>query len=67
MDERIITFLKSGHHMGTKLIYLSKGMFSYYGLKYGAGDRNRTGMALRPRDFKSLAYACFATPAWGAG
>ena len=29
----------------------------------GAGDRDRTGMALRPRDFKSLASACFATPA----
>jgi integrase len=32
----------------------------------GAGDRDRTGMGLlSPRDFKSLASANFATPAWG--
>ena len=30
----------------------------------GAGGRARTGKALRPRDFKSLAYTNFATPAW---
>ena len=41
--------------------------FLGYGYKVfvllGAGDRDRTGMALRPRDFKSLASAYFATPA----
>jgi hypothetical protein len=32
----------------------------------GAGGRDRTGMGLvGPRDFKSLASANFATPAWG--
>ena len=31
-------------------------------LLFGAGDRNRTGMVLPPRDFKSLASADFATP-----
>ena len=32
----------------------------------GAGGRDRTGMGLlSPRDFKSLASANFATPAWG--
>jgi hypothetical protein len=30
----------------------------------GAGDRNRTGTGIKcPRDFKSLASACSATPA----
>ena len=33
----------------------------------GAGDRDRTGMTFRSRDFKSLASACFATPARGRG
>jgi len=28
-------------------------MFSYNGLKNGAGDRDRTGMTFRSRDFKS--------------
>ena len=36
----------------------------------GAGDENRTRMVFPPRDFKSLASACSATPAdmvrlWG--
>ena len=31
---------------------------------YGAGDRDRTGMTFRSRDFKSLASASSATPAW---
>ena len=30
---------------------------------HGAGDRDRTGTVLPPRDFKSLASACSATPA----
>ena len=30
----------------------------------GAADRDRTGTVKRPRDFKSLASACFATPAY---
>ena len=31
---------------------------------YGAGDRTWTGTVLLPRDFKSLASADFATPAY---
>ncbi len=30
-------------------------------VKFGAQGRNRTGMVLPPRDFKSLASTCFAT------
>lgn len=33
------------------------------GLQFGARGRGRTGTALRPRDFKSLASTCFATRA----
>ncbi len=37
----------------------------FYLIKYlgGAGDRNRTGTVSLPRDFKSRASACSATPA----
>lgn len=34
--------------------------------RYGAGDRDRTGTGLLPRDFKSRASANSATPAWRA-
>ena len=34
-----------------------------YGIWLGAGDRDRTGTVVPPRDFKSLASACSATPA----
>ena len=34
-----------------------------FGFPFGAGDRDRTGTVLLPRDFKSLASANSATPA----
>ena len=36
-----------------------------FGFPFGAGDRDRTGTVLLPRDFKSLASANSATPATG--
>src|SRR5262249_55517389 len=33
-------------------------------IRYGAPGRNRTGMALRPTDFKSVASTSSATGAW---
>ena len=38
---------------------MAKKMF----ILLGAGDRDRTGIPFRERDFKSLASAYFATPA----
>ncbi|MEA3181716.1 MAG: hypothetical protein QOI59_5239, partial [Gammaproteobacteria bacterium] len=50
-----------------KLRWTKANGYVAYTTKIGARSRTRTGMALRPRDFKSLASTDFATRAYFCG
>ena len=67
-SERNATIHKNYIKLYTKHYFKQKNWVftreSLMNTQYGAGDRTWTGTVLLPRDFKSLASADFATPAY---